>query len=53
MPELGQKRTFAPHKVMSAFGGKADMCGAIRDVRFRPIADILFKADFARALAVD
>jgi hypothetical protein len=30
---LGQKQTFAPQKVMSALPPKADMCGAIRDVR--------------------
>ena len=29
-----------PHKVMSALPPKADMCGATRDVRFVPIADI-------------
>jgi hypothetical protein len=29
-----------PHKVMSALLPKADMCGATRDVRFGPIADI-------------
>jgi hypothetical protein len=27
-------------KNMSAFGSKADMCSATRDVRFGPIADI-------------
>ena len=36
---FGTKRTslVAPH--MSAFGGKADMCRATRDVRFVPKAD--------------
>src|SRR5262245_9138889 len=37
---LGQKRTFAPQKVMSALPPKADMCDANRDVRFGPKADI-------------
>ena len=40
MPELGHKRTFAPEKVMSAFGGKADVCGALAHVCFGPKADI-------------
>ena len=40
MSALGQKRTFAVQKVMSALPPKADMCGATRDVRFVPIADI-------------
>jgi hypothetical protein len=29
-----------PREVMSALPPKADMCGATRDVRFGPIADI-------------
>jgi len=29
-----------PQTVMSALPPKADMCGAARDVRFGPIADI-------------
>ena len=29
-----------PHEVMSALTPKADMCGAITDVRFGPIADM-------------
>src|SRR5262245_53036349 len=29
-----------PHKAMSALPPKADMCGALADVRFGPIADI-------------
>jgi hypothetical protein len=41
MSALGQKRTFAPQKVMSALLLKADMCAATRDVRFGPIADML------------
>src|SRR5262249_21445185 len=40
MSALGQKQTFAPQNVMSALPPKADMCGATRDVRFGPIADI-------------
>ena len=40
MSALGQKRTFALQYVMSALPPKADMCSAIRDVRFVPIADI-------------
>jgi len=42
MSALGQKQTFAPRKVMSALPPKADMCGANRDVRFGPKADIGF-----------
>ena len=37
---MGQKQTFAPQKVMSALPPKADMCGAARDVRYGPEADI-------------
>ena len=33
MSALGQKQTCAAQKVMSALPPKADMCGAIRDVR--------------------
>src|SRR4029450_7176057 len=40
MSASGQKQTFAPRQVMSALPPKADMCGATRDVRFGPIADI-------------
>ena len=40
MSAMGQKRTFAVQKGMSALPLKADMCGAARDVRFGPIADI-------------
>jgi hypothetical protein len=40
MSALGQKRTFALQNGMSALPPKADMCGAKRDVRFVPIADI-------------
>ena len=41
MSALGQKQTFAAHKRMSALPPKADMCGAKRDVRSGPKADIL------------
>ena len=41
MSALGQKQTCAAHKVMSALTPKADMCGATRDVRFVPKADIV------------
>jgi hypothetical protein len=37
---LGQKPTFAVQNGMSALHLKADMCGAMRDVRFVPKADI-------------
>ena len=40
MSALGQKRTSALQKGMSALPSKADMCGAARDVRYGPIADI-------------
>src|SRR5262245_3866818 len=45
MPQSGrrpqhQKQTFAVQQPMSALPPKADMCGATRDVRFGPIADI-------------
>ena len=40
MSALGQKRTCAAQKGMSALPPKADMCGATRDVRFVPKADI-------------
>ena len=40
MSALGQKQTYAVQYVMSALPPIADMCGAKRDVRFVPIADI-------------
>jgi hypothetical protein len=40
MSALGQKQTFAVQNGMSALPPKADMCGAKRDVRYVPIADI-------------
>jgi hypothetical protein len=45
MSALGQKQTFAPQKVMSALPPKADMCGAARDVRYGPIADMRHSFD--------
>ena len=44
---FGSYADSAPRKVMSALPPKADMCGAARDVRFGPIADILV-ADWPR-----
>ena len=40
MSALGQKRTCAVQNAMSALPPKADMCSALGDVRFVPIADI-------------
>ena len=40
MSALGQKRTYAVQKSMSALSPKADMCSALADVCFGPIADI-------------
>jgi hypothetical protein len=41
MSALGKKRTYALQKmVMSALPPKADMCGAVADVRFGSKADI-------------
>src|SRR5262249_45597030 len=40
MSALGQKQTCAVREGMSALPPKADMCGATRDVRFGPKADI-------------
>jgi hypothetical protein len=40
MSGLGQKQTFAVQNGMSALPPIADMCGATRDVRFVPKADI-------------
>ena len=37
---MGQKQTFAVHQPMSVLTPKADMCGAARDVRYGPKADI-------------
>ena len=40
MSALGQKQTCAAKKGMSALPPIADMCSALGDVRFVPIADI-------------
>ena len=40
MSALGQKQTFAVQSAMSALPPKADMCSALGDVRFVPIADM-------------
>ena len=40
MSALGQKQTCAAQNGMSALPPKADMCSALADVRFVPIADI-------------
>ena len=40
MSALGHKRTFALQNGMSALPPEADMCGALGDVCFVPIADI-------------
>jgi hypothetical protein len=40
MSALGQKQTFWNAGTMSALLPKADMCSALGDVRFVPIADI-------------
>ena len=47
MSALGHKQTCAMQNVMSALPPKADMCGAARDVRQGPIADIA-AYEFAR-----
>ena len=39
MSALGQKQTCAAQKSMSALTPKADMCSALGNVRFVPIAD--------------
>jgi hypothetical protein len=40
MSAIGTKQTWTSALHMSAFGGKADMTIAVRDVRLRPKADI-------------
>jgi hypothetical protein len=40
MVALGHKRTFGPTITVSALPPRADMCGATRDVRYGPKADI-------------
>jgi hypothetical protein len=45
MSALGQKQTFRIARAMSGLPLKADMCGATRDVRFGPKADIVPSVD--------
>ena len=52
MSALGHKRTFAAQKGRSALPPKADMCGATRDVRFVPIADMTATSELSH-YAVD
>jgi hypothetical protein len=51
MPALGQKRTFALQKVMSALPPIADICSAQVHVRFVPIADMSALAKVRKFLA--
>jgi len=44
MSALGQKQTCAAQTGMSALPPKADMYGAIGDVRYGPIADVTIMA---------
>ena len=52
MSALGHKQTCAMRKGMSALPPKADMCGATRDVRLVPIADIERKCAARASMAV-
>src|SRR5262245_29839136 len=45
MSALGQKRTYAVQNGMSALHPQADMCSALADGRFGPIADIEQRSD--------
>jgi hypothetical protein len=45
MSALGQKRTYAVQKGMSALPPKADMCSAPADVRYVPIADMALQTE--------
>jgi hypothetical protein len=40
MSQMGHKQTFRVARALSALFPKADMCGATRDVRFGPEADM-------------
>ena len=55
MSALGQKQTHAVQYGMSALHPKADMCGALADVRYGPIADIrrLFDHGIGALLEMD
>ena len=51
MSALGHKWTYATQNGMSALPPKADMCGANRNVRYGPKADIVKRTDsLARVL---
>jgi hypothetical protein len=41
LPPIATAKADMPQMVMSALPPKGDMCGATRDVRFGPIADII------------
>ena len=51
MSALGHKRTFCDVHGMSALPPKADMCGAAKDVRFGPKADMASGRDGFRRKA--
>jgi len=48
MSALGQKQTYAVQNSMSAIPPKADMCSALGDVCFVPIADKYGSGRFVR-----
>jgi hypothetical protein len=52
MSALGQKRTYAVQKGMSALPPKADICSAPTHVRFGPKADIVGAAHSSPALRI-
>jgi hypothetical protein len=53
MSALGHKRTHALHQPMSALPAKADICSALSDIRFGPIADIHSTALFVASTLID
>ena len=48
MSALGQKRTFAVQNAMSALPPKADMCGALANVRLVPEANFTVAVNFGQ-----
>ena len=52
MSALGHKQTFAVQNGMSALPPRADMCGALADVREVPIADIQHNYDCSGSMYV-
>jgi hypothetical protein len=50
MSALGQKRTYAAQKAMSAITPKADICSALAHVCFGPIADMVITRRLATEL---